>query len=87
MEHQYIKDYIRLESGKAIDNIETAKSISGFSDALEKEFKSKNCLMQFTTMNIPTDKKKLNINNVDMSGFDTKAYENQKKISKKTPWS
>ena len=79
MEHQYIKDYIRLESGKAIDNIETAKSISGFSEALEKEFKSKNCWMQFTSINIPTAKKNLNINNVDTSGFDRKAYENWKR--------
>ena len=80
MELKTIKDHIRLEAGKAIDSIETAKSIQEFSDKLIEEFRRKSCLLQFSSVNIPTSMKNLNINAVDTSGFDKKTFEKKKRL-------
>ena len=62
MELKTIKDHIWLEARKAIDSIETAKSIQEFSAKLIEEFKNKSCLLEFSSVNIPASKKNLNIN-------------------------
>ena len=78
VEKQFIKDNIKQKLSNALDNINTAKLIPAVSTELETEFRSKNCIQQFTTMIVPVAKKNLHINSAETSDFDLKMYESRK---------
>ena len=78
MEQQFEKDFIKLKASNALNNISSAKLIPAFSAELEAEFRSKNCIQQFTTMIVPVARKNLHINSTETSGFDQKMYESRK---------